>query len=161
MEKQRAYSGDGGSGHPARREDRRRNHVKAFFVQFVKPSRRRGRRQTDTHGFQTDYHGPIVLLLALTVMSLCIVDVFATLTLLQIGSTELNPIMRELIESDVKLFFAVKYISNAVGVFLLLSYKGFQLFNKHINSLQALCVFIVVYLVLVTYQLTMLYIVAN
>ncbi len=94
-------------------------------------------------------------------MSLCIVDVFATLALLQKGSVELNPIMRKLIETDVRLFFVVKYVATVVGVFLLLSYKRFPLFGKNINSLHTLYGFMAVYLMLVVYQVTLLYLVAN
>jgi hypothetical protein len=161
MEQQKPSSGDVAIANHPRGEDRRRRHVKAFFVQFIKPRRRGGRREADTHGFQVDFHGPLVLLVALVIMSLCIVDVFATLALLQKGSIELNPIMRKLIETDVQLFFAVKYVATTMGVFLLLSYKQFRLFGKNINSLHALYGFMAVYLILVTYQLTLIYLVAG
>ena len=134
MEIQRGPSDDGATGHRPRGEDRRRKHAKAFFVQFIKPRRRGGRRQSDTHGFHTDFHGPFVLLIALIIMSLSIVDVFATLALLQKGSNELNPVMGKLIETDVKLFFVVKYVATALGVFLLLSYKQFRLFRRNIKA---------------------------
>jgi hypothetical protein len=161
LEQQKVSSGTVGISHKPRVEDRRRHHVKAFFVQFIKPRRCDGRRQTDTHGFQVDFHGSLVLLVALVIMSLCIVDVFATLALLQKGSIELNPIMRKLIETDVRLFFVVKYVATTVGVFLLLSYKRFRLFNKNINSLHALYGFMSVYFMLVAYQVTQLYLVAD
>ena len=88
-------------------------------------------------------------------------DVFATLALLQKGSIELNPVMAKLIETDVQLFFTVKYIATALGVFLLLSYKRFRLFRKNINSLHALYGFMAVYLMLVTYQVVLLSLVAG
>ncbi len=94
-------------------------------------------------------------------MSLSIVDVFATLALLQKGSIELNPVMAKLIETDVKLFFVVKYIATALGVFLLLSYKRFRLFRKNINSLHVLYGFMAVYLMLVMYQVVLLSLVAS
>ncbi|MDA9983163.1 DUF5658 family protein [Gammaproteobacteria bacterium] len=161
MEQHKPSSGDVAIAHYPRGEDRRRRHVKAFFVQFIKPRRQGRRRQTDTHGFHVDFHGPLVLLVALVIMSLCIVDVFATLALLQKGSVELNPIMRKLIETDVRLFFVIKYVATAVGVFLLLSYKGFRLFSKNINSLHTLYGFMALYLILVIYQLSQLYLIAN
>ena len=94
-------------------------------------------------------------------MSLSIVDVFATLALLQKGSVELNPVMRKLIETDLRLFFVVKYVATAAGVFLLLSYKQFRLFSRNINSLHALYGFMSVYFILVAYQVTQLYLVAD
>ena len=94
-------------------------------------------------------------------MSLCIIDVFATLTLLGKGSIEMNPVMRELIETDVRLFFWFKYIATAIGLFLLLSFRHFRLFRKNINSLHALFAVIAVYALLVLYQLTQLYLIAG
>ena len=55
----------------------------------------------------------------------------------------------------------VKYVATAVGVFLLLSHKRFRLFSKNINSLHALYGFMSVCFLLVAYQVTLLYLVAN
>ena len=76
-------------------EDRRRRHVRAFFYQFVNPRRRQHtRRSTDFKAFNVDFHEPVLLLVVLLTISLCIVDVYATLTLLQRGGVEVNPLMR-------------------------------------------------------------------
>ena len=136
--------------------DRRRNHVKAFTTQFVKP--RRGndsRRESDTHGLYVDFHEPKLMLVVVATLSLCIVDVYATLVLLQQGGKELNPIMRKLIEADVWLFFVFKYVITAAGLFILLSYKNFRVY-KNFSGLHSLYSVLVVYVLLVIYEIRLL-----
>lgn len=136
--------------------DRRRNHVKAFAAQFVRPRRgNKSRRETDTHEFYVDFHEPRLLVVVLATLSLCIVDVYATLILLQKGGSELNPIMRELIETDVWLFFVFKYVITAGGLFILLSYKNFRLY-KNFSGLHTLYSVLVVYILLVIYEIRLL-----
>ena len=136
--------------------DRRRNHVKAFATQFVRPRRsNQSRRETDTHGLYVDFHEPRLLVVVLVTLSLCIVDVYVTLFLLQKGGTELNPIMRELIETDVWLFFIFKYVITAAGLFILLSYKNFRLY-KNFSGLHTLYSILVVYILLVIYEIRLL-----
>ena len=136
--------------------DRRRNHVKAFTTQFVKPRRsNESRRESDTHGFHVDFHEPRLMLVVVATLSLCIVDVYATLTLLQRGGEELNPIMRKLIETDVWLFFVFKYVITAAGLFILLSYKNFRVY-KNFSGLHSLYSVLIVYVLLVIYEIRLL-----
>lgn len=160
MEKRSTLAESGGPGGVAvdRRQvrDRRRNHIKAFFVQFRKPRRRLlGRRKTDSHGFHCDFHDPVVLLVVLVTISLCVVDVYATLTLLQQGGVELNPIMRKLIEADALLFYTIKYGVTAGGLLVLVSYHRFRLYRSF-SGLHTLYSVLGVYVLLVVYQLRLL-----
>lgn len=142
-------------------EDRRRNHAKAFFVQFYKPRRRSsGRRPEDGHGTYVDFHEPQVLLVVVITLALCVVDVYATLTLLQMGGVELNPVMRELIEHDVWTFFIFKYVLTAACLFVLISYKKFRLY-KSFSTLHTLYAVLVVYVLLVIYEMKLLAIAAG
>ena len=136
--------------------DRRRNHVKAFFYQFINPRRRStSRRSTDSHPFHVDFHEPILLAVVLITVALCVVDAFATLTLLEQGGVELNPFMRELIHTDVWLFYVFKYIVTAVGLFILLSYRKFRVY-RGFNALHTLYGVMAIYVVLVIYQIGLL-----
>lgn len=137
-------------------QDRRRNHLKAFTAQFVKPRRGvSGRRETDTHGFCVDVHEPALLIVVLATLSLCVVDVYATLTLLQRGGSELNPVMRALIKTDVWLFFVFKYVVTAGGLFVLLSYKNFRLY-KGFTAIHTLYGILIIYVLLVIYEVRLL-----
>lgn len=138
-------------------EDRRRNHLRAFTAQFSNPPRRsvKGRRETDTHGFCVDVHEPELLIVILATLSLCVVDVYATLTILQRGGSELNPVMRALIEADVWLFFIFKYVITAGGLLVLLSYKNFRLYRKF-SGMHTLYGILLVYILLVIYEVRLL-----
>lgn len=136
--------------------DRRRNHVKAFATQFVRPRRgTESRRESDTDEFYVDFHEPRLLVVVLITLVLCIVDVYATLILLQNGGSELNPIMRELIEIDVWLFFVFKYVITAAGLLILLSYKNFRVY-KSFSGLHTLYIVLAVYILLVIYEIRLL-----
>lgn len=143
------------------RVDRRHNHFKAFFYQFFNPRRRNEvRRATDSHAFHVDFHEPILLVVVLVIVALCVVDLYATLTLLQQGGVELNPLMRTLIHTDVWLFFLLKYIVTMAGLFVLLSYKRFRLY-KNFNTLHALYGVLAIYVLLAVYQLELLSLAAS
>ena len=136
--------------------DRRRNNVRAFFYQFLKPRRKKdGRRQHDTQGYYVDFHEPTLLLVVLLTLSLCIVDIYATLSLLDQGGVELNPGMRELIEIDIWLFFIFKYVVTAGCLFILVSYKKFRLY-KNFSALHTLYGVLFVYVLLVIYEIRLM-----
>jgi len=156
-------SGSDGKATGERRSqvDRRRDHLKTFFYQFVNPRRQnRARRETDPFAFHVDFHGPGLLLVVLITVSLCVVDIFATLSLLQQGGVELNPFMRELIQTDVWLFFLFKYIVTAAGLFVLLSFKKFRVYRS-LSALHTLYGVLAVYVMLVVYQIGLLSTVAS
>lgn len=135
---------------------RRRNHLKAFVYQFVNPRRRnRQRREVDPDPFHVDIHEPAVLLVVLITLSLCVVDVYATLTLLNKGGRELNPLMKLLIDTDVWLFVIIKYTLTAAGLFILLSYRRFRLF-RGLNGLHSLYGVMAIYVMLAVYQVGLL-----
>ena len=102
-----------------------------------------------------DYHERRYLVLSLAILALCVADVFATITLLSRGSTEINPFMRELVEYDTGLFFAFKYISTAAGIFILLSFKKFRIIGN-LTTQSLLYVILIFYMVLVFYEAVLL-----
>lgn len=136
--------------------ERRRNHLKAFAYQFLNPRRRRLlRRETDIHPFHVDFHEPRLLLVVLITLSLCVVDIYATLTLLTQGGDELNPLMKQLIDTNVWLFFITKYTLTTAGLFILLSYRKFRFF-LNFSGLHSLYGILVIYVMLAIYQIGLL-----
>lgn len=136
--------------------DRRRDHLKAFAYQFVNPRRRnRQRRESDLHPFHVDFHEPTLLLVVLITLSLCVVDIYATLILLTRGGRELNPFMRHLINIDVWLFFIIKYSLTAACLFVLLSYRRFTFF-RGLSGLHSLYGVLAIYTMLAIYQVGLL-----
>lgn len=137
-------------------EDRRQRHVKAFFYQFIKPRRRSSdRRGGESEGFHVDRHERRYFFVSLAILGLCVADVYATITLLNRGSIEVNPFMRELLEFNPGLFFAFKYIATAAGIFILLSFRNFRIFRKY-NTLKLLYLVMFLYSILVLYEIALL-----
>lgn len=136
---------------------RRRNHVRAVFYQFVKPRRRTGgRRKADSHPSHVDFHEPALLAVVLVAVSLCIFDIYATLTLLQKGGVEVNPVMRQLIDYDMWWFYVFKYTVTVAGLSVLLSCKNFRLYHNF-KALHALYGALTIYIILALYQAKLLY----
>lgn len=136
--------------------ERRRRNLKAFLCQFSKGRRRRERRKyAQHHGHYVDLHEPKLLLITLSILLLCVVDIYFTLTLLQNGGVELNPFMRALLEQDVWLFYLGKYTLTAVCLIFLVAHKHFRLF-KNITGRDLLQTVLLAYLLLIGYELSLL-----
>ena len=63
--------------------------------------------------------------------------------------------MRKLIHTDVWLFYLFKYIVTAAGLFVLLSFKRFRVY-KNFNALHTLYGVMMIYAVIVVYQMGLL-----
>lgn len=133
--------------------DRRHRHLQAFLCQFVK-ARRVGERRNDhagTHHY-VDVHGAGLLLIILLILMMCVADSYLTLTLLQHGGEELNPIMKALIEHDVGVFFYSKYAVTACSLIILLMHKNARVFGA-VSGHQILFTVLLAYALLISYEI--------
>ena len=89
------------------------------------------------------------------ILALCITDVYATITLLNRGSNEINPLMRSLLEYDPRVFFAFKYFATSAGIFILLSFRKFRILGS-LTTLNLLYAVLLFYLLLVFYETVLL-----
>ena len=144
---------------PGSREDgtdrREVNFKSALHSSFRK--RRVGPRrdaEVDTPHY-VDIHNPIEVYVVILAITLSVMDCFFTLTLIQHGSEELNPIMDYFLQRDVTLFFVVKFCITSFGLLFLIMHKKFMLFNI-ISGFQLLVGSLVLYTLLVSYELSML-----
>lgn len=118
--------------------------------------RRTGRREADLHrGFYTDKHDAPLLLTAMCVLLFAALDAILTLQLIAYGATELNPLMRMLIEVDVYLFAWFKMAVTAVVLIIVVSHANHRLFGLW-RTRSVLQFALWAYVVLVAYQLTLL-----
>lgn len=118
--------------------------------------RRRGaRRSSDAHTVYVDWYEPRLLYITLSVLVLSSVDAAMTLNLLQHGSIELNPFMGLLIEQNVSLFVYTKLMITGASLVFLVMHVNFRLF-RYIRIIYCLVASLVVYLVLVAYELVLL-----
>ena len=137
------------------RVDRRQATWRTFAYSLVM-NRRAGDRRADydDEPAYVDIHGPKIFLGATLMMLFCVLDAIFTLHLIQHGSTELNPFLAMLLEQDAALFFVAKYLITAFCVFWLVIHKKFTFFG--IKGRKLLSIAIVLYGVLIAYQLLMM-----
>ena len=138
-----------------RQLDRRKKHVKAMTYTFVKKRRRGPRRDGEQHNHYVDLHEPSLFFITLSIMTLCIVDAFFTLNILDKGGEEVNPFMKVLLERDVLLFFVVKFVLTSVFLIFAVIHKHFKLFNR-VTGYQILYAVFAMYVTLVLYEIYLL-----
>lgn len=112
---------DGGGVRIERRSgyDRRRPSVRAFLRGGLTPRRRSGGRRDGDRCWLADWHEPHLLFLAVAILLLSVTDAFLTLTLLEVGAYEANPVMHAVLARQPQLFAAVKMALTGAGVLVL------------------------------------------
>jgi hypothetical protein len=138
------------------RIDRRTNSWRTLMGSLAHRRRAIQRRSDHDAEHYVDVHEPYLFYVAVAALLLCVADAFFTMTLINFyGSYELNPVMDYFIKSDIRFFFIVKFGLTAVGVIFLVVHKNFRLF-KRISGFQILIGSLVIYSILVSYELFML-----
>jgi len=138
-----------------RRSDRRRGVVRSLVVGSFKQRRRGPRRSHDIGIASTDWHDAQWLAVVLLILVLSVADALLTLTLLDRGALEANPVMDALLRSGGREFAGVKIGLTAVGVVLLTVLARFRAFGR-LRVSTVLYGVLGAYTVLVSYELWML-----
>lgn len=133
--------------------ERRHRHLQAFFYQFFR-AQRVGERRADHAGahFYVDVHGAPLLLTILLILLMSVADAHLTLVLLGSGGDELNPLMRMLIEHDVRSFVFGKYVITAGSLMLLLMHKNVTLLGS-VSGMHVLFAILLAYALLIGYEI--------
>ena len=100
--------------------DRRQKHIR--FYEFFQFKGKRGalRRSNDCGRIpHLDHYPPTLLIFTLTVLILSLLDAALTLTLLQKGAVELNPVMRYYLSHGPVIFVVVKYGLTAFALIIM------------------------------------------
>jgi len=132
------------------RHDRRRGTLRSLLVGGFNPRRRGPRRSYDTAVTATDWHDARWLAVVLLILVLSVADALLTLTLLDRGALEANPVMEVLLRSGGRSFAIVKMGLTALGVVVLTVLGRVRAFGR-------LPVNFVLYLVLAAYALLVCY----
>jgi len=137
--------------------DRRSHSWRTMVGSILYRRRSNPRRSADEGGaYYVDVHEPRLFYIAVGALLLCVADAFFTLTLLEFhGSYELNPVMDYFIQQDFHQFFYVKFGLTAFGVMFLVMHKNFRILNR-ISGYQILYGSLILYAILVAYELSML-----
>jgi hypothetical protein len=114
-----------------RREvDRRKESLRALFYGSFNPRRRGSRRNGERRVSSVDWHDPQWLAVAMLIVLFSCVDAFLTLTLIDHGAYEVNPLMAPLVGGSALAFAMVKIGLTAGGVVLMTMLARMRVFGR-------------------------------
>jgi hypothetical protein len=136
--------------------DRRRKVVWAVVYGSFNPRRRRPTRRGDDSRYQSvDWHASHLLAVAISILLLSVADAFLTLTLLDAGAQEINPVMALAVSSNATLFALLKMVMTSVSVVLMVCLARYR-FMRLVRVELALYGVFAGYLALIFYELHLL-----
>ncbi len=142
---------------PRGRPDRRKNPTTGWDAFRRRGRRRRPRRLEERQDpYFIDLIDASTFLLAVSLLVLTVIDGAVTLLLLGNGCEEVNPAMGYLLSRGPTHFLLGKYVLTAAGLPFLLIFRQFTLFRTRFRVGHLLPLFVGLYLVLLTYQVTLL-----
>jgi hypothetical protein len=130
--------------------DRRKHPIRALWHGNFNPRRRGSRRDGERRVSGVDWHDPQWLAVAMLIVLFSCVDAFLTLTLIDHGAYEVNPLMAPLVGGSALAFAMVKIGLTAGGVVLLTMLARMRVFGRVPVSL-------LLYTVLLAYGLLLAY----
>jgi hypothetical protein len=110
--------------------DRRKQPLRALLYGSFNPRRRGSRRGGERRVSSVDWHDPQWLAVAMLIVLFSCVDAFLTLTLIDHGAYEVNPVMAPLVRGSALAFAMVKIGLTAGGVVLLTLLARMKAFGR-------------------------------
>jgi hypothetical protein len=110
--------------------DRRKQPLRALLHGSFKPRRRGSRRDGERRVAGLDWHHPQWLAVAMLIVLFSCADAFLTLTLIDRGAYEVNPVMAPLVGGSAALFAMIKIGLTAGGVILLTLLARMKAFGR-------------------------------
>ncbi len=149
---------DLGRARGERREplERRRRRIWSVCYGSFNPRRRcASRRAGDARFHSLDWYSAHLLAVSIGISLLSVADAFLTLTLLDSGADEINPIMAALLERGVMAFTVTKMTSTGVCVIALVMLSR-QRFMRLIRVDVVMYMVLATYVSLIGYELSLL-----
>lgn len=115
--------------HERRNVERRAGSFPRFNYWGRQGQRGYVRRREDLTNAYLDKYPAYLWWLTVAVLVLCFMDAIFTLSLLQHGATEINPLMAELISFSIPLFAGVKMAVTGLGLVGLIVHHDFIVFR--------------------------------
>ena len=120
-------------------QDRRKNHISFFKPILCKGQRHSLRRADDSRQINVlDHYDTSFMIFVLVVLILSMVDAVLTLTLIEHGAVEVNPVMRYFIDLGVGLFVIAKYSLTAIPLVVMIVLSTSSFLRIRIGSLMFL-----------------------
>ena len=137
--------------------DRRKTPTCAWDA-FPRAGRRMVARRAKEHRqpYFVDRFSSGMFVVVLLLIFASIVDAVLTIRLLDAGAAEINPLMDRLLEHGVRTFLLGKYMLTVVGLPLLLIFKNHYLFGTRIRVGHLIPMAVVLYAILISYQLILI-----
>jgi hypothetical protein len=116
-------------------------------------------RRTREHRqrYFVDRFSPAMFVVVLMLLTASIVDAILTIQLIQAGAEEINPVMDRLLDHGILAFVLGKYALTVTGLPLLLIFKNFYLFGTRFRVGYLIPAIVVLYGVLIGYQLLLMH----
>jgi hypothetical protein len=130
--------------------ERRRAPTKPFSRYVLRGRRMRSWREEDVNYYVDRYETKYFALIC-AVLILCILDAYFTIRILHLGGSELNTLMRALIDRNPILAITAKYLGLAASIVVLLIHKNWIVFGR-LKVRYLLYAVFVLYGVLVSYE---------
>ena len=133
-------------------EPRRAFTWRTVFFGFTRSRRRALRRDEDAGVIFLDWHHPWLFFLAVGIMLLSCADAFLTLTLMQHGMIEANPVMNAMLSQGTAVFAVSKIVMTGTSILILVFLAKSRFMNRFRTGL-FLTIFFSVYCCLVCYEI--------
>jgi hypothetical protein len=135
--------------------DRRGFSWRTVFFGFTQSRRRGARRSEEGDVIFVDWHHPWLFFLSVGIMLLSCTDAFLTLTLLQRGMIEANPVMAAALGQGAVPFAISKVVMTGTGILILVFLARFHFMNRFRTGL-LLTIFFSLYCCLICYEIVSL-----
>lgn len=108
--------------------DRRSNKTHPFRLESLRGQRHRGRREEDQAGY-VDRYDATLRIICIGVLILSSIDAFFTLRILELGGTEVNPVMKFFIEWNLWGFIYFKLFLTTLCIMILVVHTHIKWLN--------------------------------
>lgn len=133
-------------------DERREFSWRTVFFGFTRSRRHASRRDEDSGVIFMDWHHPWLFFLAVGIMLLSCADAFLTLTLMQHGMIEANPVMATMLGQSAAAFAVSKVVMTGTSILILVFLAKARFMNRFRTGL-FLTFFFSVYCCLVCYEI--------
>jgi len=137
-------------------KDRRKNPASPSSICLLGGRRKHVRRTEDAkRGYYVDLYSKRSVFIISTILVMSIIDGYLTLSLVEQGAMEANPIMRFYLQVNTPLFLCVKYAVSYMSVFLLLIHKNFYIFKTSLSVKQVILGILGIYAGLIVWEVVL------
>lgn len=138
-----------------RQTDRRQTSVQTLLGSMFTCRRRHSRRFQDEINSYIDWYGPWPLAASILIITMCVLDAYLTLILLNNGAVEANLFMDWLIQKDVFTFTAAKMGITSLALIVLVMHHNFRVY-KIIAVRYLMYALVPLYSLLIVHEINML-----